>query len=174
MAISNVASSPASDRRLRERARCSRPSRRALSASNRQRLRADVGAEPVRLGKLGEQGEQEAARAGADIDDGDRLPLPALERGNLLRGVDQGLALGSRVEGCRRNPEGPAVEVARAGNARQRLVCEAAGEHAPNAFDLAGIERSFLRETDACPLRAERHLEDTARFARQAPQSPLG
>ena len=71
-----------------------------------------VGADPLRTRQLGQQGDEDAAGAGAEIEQPERLIAPALPLDDGERGLDQGLGVGARVEHLRIDAEAPAVELA--------------------------------------------------------------
>ena len=96
------------------------------------RLMSRASAAGVR--KLGEQREQQAPRAGADVQDPKRTRQPAFRRGDLERGRDQRLAVGPGIERRRRDGEGAAVEIALAEDARYRLAAGAPGDAAAETF----------------------------------------
>ena len=59
---------------------------------------ADVGADALRAGQLGQQGEEDAARAGAEIEQPERPLAPTLPIDDGESRLDQRLGVGTRVE----------------------------------------------------------------------------
>src|SRR5262249_8294855 len=84
-----------------------------------ERRRAGVDAEPARVWKLAERREQQAAAARAEIEDRERRRAV---REELQRRLDQGLAVGARVEHGRRDAKVETPEFARAEDARDGLA----------------------------------------------------
>ena len=100
---------------------------------------AYVGADALGAGQLGEQGEEDAAGAGAEIEQPERPLAPALPIDDGESRLDQRLGVGTRVEHRGVDAEGPAVELAAPHDARHRLMLGGGGRwprravHAPGA-----------------------------------------
>ena len=90
-----------------------------VAAGHRQRFLGDIDAQPGRVGQFAEQRQQQATGAGAEVSD--RQRRLAVRDGGQRR-LDQGLAVGPRVQGRRRDLEIEAPEFAAAGQVRQRLA----------------------------------------------------
>ncbi len=100
-----------------------------------QGLAADVRPHSRRQRQLGEQRQQQASRPGADVEDADRPLAPTLARRDAERRLDEGLAIGARIERRRRKRKAAAVELplrrgcarqARARSAARRIACSRA------------------------------------------------
>ena len=102
--------------------RAARPSEDALSAATSSAGAADVGADARRQRQLGQQRQEEAARAGADIENADRPLAPALARRDVERRPDERFGIGTRIERRRRQRKRAPVELTPAENAGDRLA----------------------------------------------------
>jgi hypothetical protein len=104
--------------------------------------RVPVDPETPRLLEFGERGEQEAAGAGAEVEDCANAVWAQRERG-----LDQGLAVGAGDEGGGRDPEPKAPELLVAEDERQRLPRGPAGDEGAvwrGVEGTAGIEEDLL------------------------------
>ncbi len=148
-------------------ARSREPERDRIVAGAAERIAAQVGADAASHGQLGEQRQQERARAGAEIGDleGGVARLRAIER--LERGFDHGLGLRSRHQGRGIELEIQPPEFLDPDDARHRLACEAARRQRGDRIGLAGIER-------ARGLGGEARMVEAERVRHQEPRIQLG
>src|SRR5262249_33819597 len=99
-----------------------------IAAGHLKRRRADVGAAAAGARNLAQQRQQEAARAGAHIENSQALVrLPALLAHDLERRLDQRLRIWPGIERGWRAGKWTAIELPPPQDARDWLVLRAAG-----------------------------------------------
>jgi hypothetical protein len=96
-----------------------------VSLRGAQGRQADVGADAERVGNFVQQGEQDRARAGADVGDARRPPRDRKLTEDFQRQFNHRLGVGPRHQRGVRQPKGQAPKLPHAEDARDRLAREA-------------------------------------------------
>src|SRR5206468_581009 len=120
----------------------------SVCARDLERRNAYVGAQPRRARQLAQERQQQTAGPGSDIEDAQRRCVPSLQPHQLEGRLDQRLAVGPRIEGCRRDGKVAAVEVAGPEDARYRLAGKTPGETAAEPLALLGAQLPFRLAQD--------------------------
>lgn len=119
-----------------------------------------VDAQTVRSPALAEQRDQQAAGAGAEIEDGQRILPARAERPQ--RGLDDGLTVGTRLQRRRRQAKGQAPEFALADDAPDRLAGEAARAELIKALPRRILCRGALKSGLGEPARIDSRRFDAS------------
>ena len=131
--------------------RSEKPRRSALARATLKAASLISVPSPIAFGQFAEQRQQQRARAGADIEDAQRLHAPAAMHDKVERGLDHGLGFRPRHQNVGRHDERQAPEFLAAENARHRLALEPARGHRGHRVDFT---RSRMRS--ACAISCAR------------------
>jgi len=137
--------------------------RGGIGARDIERRAGNIDAQPLRIRPFGQDRQQQAAGAGAEIEDtGARDAAQKIERGG-----DQRFAVGARIEHGRRHREVETPEFAAAENARHRLARE-------TALLIPGKKHLFLRRDEGAGLADHLDLARPRRAAHHEPRIEFG